>query len=701
MKPFIKIILATLASLTLALGLLLWLDYRRAPRALPTWSESPSLGTHAVFFLLALAALFFFLGRCSKRPEASNNLGRDEEPPATTLSENLQDLFQRHKAMMFLIDAADLRILDVNRATQAFYGYSREEFVLKRLPDIHVIPEDELKAELQAAVMENRAFMSFKHRLASGEVRDMEIRSTPLTTADGTKKYLAVVHDVTEQKLVEENLRVSEAQYRVLAEYAPLGLWQYGPHGENIYLNPAMMKMLRIESTNELREKSIFRFPVPDRPTEPFVLETEVEGDKSDKTNVIIHGAPIFSSENSFLGVIAFFVDITEFKRMEERLLQSQKMEAIGSLASGVAHDFNNILQAISGFVQLMMLKCGQDPVGKRYLWEIDLAVDRASSLVNRLLTFGRKVQPELKPLDLNREILHTVELLERTIPKMIGIQTVLSGNLHQVWGDSNQLEQVLMNLGTNARDAMPLGGRILIETQNIRLDESRSGQVPELPAGDYALIKFSDTGEGIDEKTRPHVFEPFFTTKKTGRGTGLGLSTVYGIVKTHNGHIACESLPEKGTQFSIFLPALKTAVGEQAADQPEIEGPDRGEENILVVDDERAVLEIAVDVLTDAGYRVEAAQSGEEALDIFRRDPGKFHLVLLDLGMPGMGGRACLEELIRLNPRIKVVIASGYSLEDGPDSPLRAGARKYVRKPYRLNELLREVRRTIDEAPD
>jgi len=389
-----------------------------------------------------------------------------------------------------------------------------------------------------------------------------------------------------------------------------------------------------------------------------------------------------------------------ELKELQERLIQAQKMEAVGNLASGIAHDFNNILQGVSGYVQLLAQKPQADPVSRKYLNEVDAAVGRAAELVRRLLTFGRKAEAELRPVDLNREVAQAIRILERTIPKMIMIEVDLAPELKAISGDPNQLEQVLMNLVTNARDAMPQGGVLTIATSDVELDAEFCRTHPGLEPGSYVQLEVRDQGQGMDKETVSHVFEPFYTTKEVGAGTGLGLFTVYGIVEKHGGYISCESAPGEGATFTIYLPAREEKAAIMAPQAPDAGQVKGGRETVMLVDDEEAILEVVRDVLEQHGYSVLTADSGEGALELFGQGPDKVDLVILDLGMPGMGGDRCLERLLMQAPEVKVIVATGYAGSDKRSEMLAAGASGFITKPYRLDSLLRTVRQIIDRPP-
>ena len=372
-------------------------------------------------------------------------------------------------------------------------------------------------------------------------------------------------------------------------------------------------------------------------------------------------------------------------------------MEAIGTLASGIAHDFNNILQIISGYIQLMKAR-PEAPAGSgKYLDDIEPAVDRAIELVRQLLTFSRKGDQRTRPIDLNAEVTQTLKILERTIPKMVTITTRLADDLYTINADASQMDQVLMNLASNAVDAMSSHGELTVETENAKLDAEYCRANLGVEPGEYVLLRLSDNGRGMDQGTLAHIFEPFFTTKGVGEGTGLGLSTVYGIVKGHGGHIRCESEPGTGTVFSIYLPALGDVApgnGLEAGDQVEMP---QGDETILLVDDEQAILDIGRDILERHGYKVITAENGETALEIYRRSDGNIDLVILDLGMPGMGGHSCLGEILRINPEAKAVIASGYSINGRAKMTVELGAGGFISKPYSLVEMLRKIRQVLD----
>jgi CheY-like chemotaxis protein len=373
-------------------------------------------------------------------------------------------------------------------------------------------------------------------------------------------------------------------------------------------------------------------------------------------------------------------------------------MEAIGTLAGGIAHDFNNILGAILGFSEMALDDAKHGRIDPQDLEQVMQAGERAKSLVKQILTFSRKVEVEKTPLDLNKQVAQSAHLLGKTIPKMIKIQLDLALDLESIDANANQLEQILLNLGANAADAMPEGGLLSFKTENLTLQNSPCLNRGQELSGPYVALSVSDTGLGMDEQTLGHIFEPFYTTKESGKGTGLGLSTVSGIVKGHQGHITCQSTPGAGTTFILYFPVIhKQKMGQALAESSgEAAG---GDESILLVDDEAALLSLGARILSDAGYHVRQASSGEEALASYQVPGRRFDLLILDLDMPGMGGLKALDEVLALDPRARVIVASGHEVDERLKIIGASGMRGYVAKPFRRAELLAMVRRVLDES--
>ncbi|MEW6266332.1 MAG: response regulator [Thermodesulfobacteriota bacterium] len=642
------------------------------------------------------------------------------------LQERLADL-ERFRALLdqthdaiFLIRLPQGSLVDLNETARQWLGRPREDIL--SLPLDRVLGP-EAGAQVRRLVSPEKNLTedgdSVAAVLLSSPTRTMPVEITMRRVSFGGETYcVAVARDITERKRAEEDLDHERERFRVLVEESPLGVALIRPDGVYEYVNPCFKDMFGYTIETIPDGRTWFRQAFPDQELRRQAIK-EWLGDLSilgpgkgrprsypvvcadgDRKEVQFRAVALESGYN-----LVLYEDITqqhyaeeERSKLEAQLRQAQKMEALGTLAGGIAHDFNNILQVIGGYVQLLFAPRDLEARTRTYLAEVDAAVQRATDLVQRLLTFSRKVEPELRPLDLNQEVREGVKMLERIIPKMISIQTNLARDIPFIRADAGQLNQVVMNLGANARDAMPDGGRLVIQTENVTLAEKDGRELLGLKPGPYVLLHVSDTGQGMDEDTLKHIFDPFYTTKELGKGTGLGLAMVYGIVKGHGGHVNCYSRVGQGTTFKIYLPALDQAEAPApAADLEKAEEVGGGRETILLVDDEAAVINTATEILESRGYTVLAADSGEKALEVYRAQDRDIDLVVLDLGMPGIGGRRCLEELIKLNPAVKVIIASGYALTGVARETVEKGAKGFIGKPYRLVNLLRQVREVLD----
>jgi CheY-like chemotaxis protein len=368
-------------------------------------------------------------------------------------------------------------------------------------------------------------------------------------------------------------------------------------------------------------------------------------------------------------------------------------------LAGGIAHDFNNVLQAISGYAQLLQAEKNLSGIGRERLESIERSIERASRMINQLMTLAHKVDTRHERVDLNQEVWQTVDILKHTLPRMISIKTKLEPELKAISGDPGQIEQVLLNLATNAGHAMPQGGELSFATRGVILNGAERNSWPGLPPGEYVALEVADTGQGMDEATQSRIFEPFFTTKPPGEGTGLGLSTAYGIVTSHGGHVQCRSKPGQGTTFSIIFP-VAGAKDQQPPGQAVAQAGDlRGSETILLVDDEKPILDSCREALENFGYRVLTASRGEEALEIFLRAPRSIGLVILDLNMPGMGGLDCIKAMLSADPRAKVMVATGYTEVGVSAAILEMGGLGLIPKPYRFTDLLATIRNVLDSG--
>ncbi|SMC20316.1 PAS domain S-box-containing protein [Desulfacinum hydrothermale DSM 13146] len=526
---------------------------------------------------------------------------------------------------------------------------------------------------------------------------------------------VGVGRDITDRKEAELALAEAEQRYRSLVEntldgffVADMETWRL------IFHNQRILEIFGAEES-ELPGLDVWRLLHPgDRQRAAQNLERTMRGKSPPQAPPRVYrlrrrDGSYFWAEISTSTVLhqgrwvlqGVLRDITERKKMEERLMHAQKLEAIGVLAGGIAHDFNNLLQTIQGFSELLLMRCAEDEQVRKSAERIQQAARRGAELTRGLLTFSRRMETHPRPTDLNHLVLSLRGILERTLPKTIHIRVALASELPPALIDPTQMEQVLMNLALNAADAMPDGGELGIETALEEvLDPVDSGDGDALPPGPHIRLTVWDTGHGMDPETLQHAFEPFFTTKGVGEGTGLGLAMVYGIVRNHRGHIRCTSEKGKGTRFHILVPVATEAVAESA---PRPLGADLpgGTETVLVVDDELAILELAENALREKGYQVLTASDGASALDVLEREGKRISLVVLDLVMPAMGGEPCLEEMGRRGISCPVVIASGAGLDPAKKKRLEKACHAFIKKPYDLQEFLTTVRRVLDACEE
>jgi PAS domain S-box-containing protein len=406
--------------------------------------------------------------------------------------------------------------------------------------------------------------------------------------------------------------------------------------------------------------------------------------------------SPMYNKSGELTNFVAVKHNVTKQLELQEQLFQAQKMEAIGTLAGGFAHDFKNKLQVIDGYVELIFLNKDLPTTVKSDLEVIKQALDGTAELINGMMVFSRRTSVKLEPLNLNRLVMNLRSMLIPVMPKTIGVDLVMADDLWRVNAAPSYIDQVLMNLVINAKDAMPDGGRLTIKTQNVVLDEDFCRFDPISKPGRYSLITLSDTGTGMDKETVGHIFEPFFTTKEPGKGTGLGLAVVYGIVEQHGGRITCYSEPSIGTTFRIYFPAIVEVFKDLYSEK--LEAPKGHGETILLVDDEPSILEVASSLLGRANYRLITASTGKDALEIYAEHRENIRLVILDVMMPGMGGEECLRTFLKLDPDVKVLVASG-ALKPGMAADMKeTGARDFVGKPFDMPQLLEKIRKIIDE---
>jgi PAS domain S-box-containing protein len=542
---------------------------------------------------------------------------------------------------------------------------------------------------------------------SDGTAVDMEMAIT--TLPDGGT--ICVSGDITERVSAQRARAETEIKYRKLIEQvaAISYIAEIGVNGQWFYVSPQIETMFGYSAEEWLsNSKDWIRYiPTDDHPIvhaaeensargEPFQAEYRVTR-KDGNTIWVSDTAVVVRGSDSHPVMEGLIVDITDRKMLENQLLQARKMEAVGRLAGGVAHDFNNLLTIIKGYVEMAMQRCLDRPELHSDIRRIDDAADRAVTLVRQLLAFSRKQVLRPKILDLNAIVMNLDQLLRRLMNENIAMKTFVSEDVGAIKADPGQIEQVIMNLVVNARDALPDGGRILIETSNVNLDSAYTRDHTVVRPGPYVLLAVTDTGIGMTADTAAHIFEPFYTTKESGRGTGLGLSTVYGIVKQSGGYIWVYSELGKGTTFKVYLPRVKDAVQVPASAETPASATRRGHETILLVEDESDVRELTQMVLSERGYRVIEAPTPEDAERLAGNNGAEIHLLLTDVVMPGMSGRELARRLTGRYPHLRVLYMSGYTYNViAQDGTLEEGI-SFLQKPFTPQVLTQKVRESLD----
>ncbi len=629
-------------------------------------------------------------------------------------------LFENSPLPKWLFDVESLRLLAVNDAAVRTYGYSREEFLRMTIKDIR--PPGEVESTVQEIARlgpDSQTVGVGKHQKKDGTLIDVEISGHNLALEDGVTK-LVVAQDVTERLRAERALRASEERLRLVLDSTGEGIYGVDTQGNCTLANAACLRMLGCGQESDLLGRNMHAVAHHTREDgTPYPLEecsifrSGLSGDGAVLDDEILwrkDGSHFPAELRSFplhrdgarVGAVVSFVDISRRRaaeealhKSEEQLLQAQKMEAIGQLTGGIAHDFNNLLSVILSYSTLIAndLKL-EDPI-RGDLLEIKAAGERAAGLVRQLLAFSRRQVLEPRVVDLNGIVSGMEKMLQRLIGEDIELSAIPASSPALANVDPGQVEQVIMNLAVNARDAMPEGGKLTIEIAKVDLDESYAAAHPGATPGPHLMLAVSDTGAGMDAATQARVFEPFFTTKEKGKGTGLGLSTVFGIVRQSAGTVWLYSEQGKGTSFKIYLPAAGQAA-DAALPRPAVARVLRGTETILLVEDEEAVRRLAHSILQRNGYEVIEAQSGGEAFLICQQER-KIDLLLTDVIMPHTSGAQLADWVHTIRPDLKVLYMSGYTENAAVLHAVLHSKVAFVQKPLTPDALLTKVREVLD----
>jgi PAS domain S-box-containing protein len=635
---------------------------------------------------------------------------RRSEKRYRTLADAAQD-------MIFIIDSND-RVQYINSFGARQLGYRPEQIIGKPRKDFFPrVVSDKQRTSLQKVFETRKALYVENDSFSASDMIWLSTWLVPLTNDSGeVAAVLGISRDVTQRKMAEEALRKSEEKFQKLFDEAPVGYMELDAEGGITQVNRTGLTLLGY-TADEMLGQPIWKF-VMEEEAACETVRAKLSGSipcgqsfertykRKDGTTlpIVIEDALIRDANRMITGIHSTIRDVTERKRAEkemtdlqEQLRQSQKIEAIGRLAGGIAHDFNNLLTVIKGYTQLSLLDLKEDNPLRENIQEIQKATQRAADLTRQLLAFSRRQILDPKVIDLNSLLRDTEKLLRRMIGEDIEVVTRLSEDLGRVKIDPGQIEQVIFNLAVNARDAMPSGGRLTIETDNVASDEHYAHTHIGMTAGRYVRLTVSDTGVGMSREVQEKAFDPFFTTKDKGKGTGLGLSTVHGIVTQSSGKIWVYSEPGHGTTFKVYFPTIEGEL-DHLNGKNEGESFPAGSETVLLVEDEPSVRDLANRLLKQQGYRVLEAAAGEEALRLARETNGeKIHLLLTDVVLPQMGGKELADQLKMFRPDLKVLYTSGYTDYAIVHQGVLDSGTHFLQKPYSLKTLSRKVREVLD----
>ncbi len=620
--------------------------------------------------------------------------------------ERYRSLFENTGTATFVTDE-DLTISQINAKCEELSGYSREE-IEGKMKTTAFVPEDELERITRyhfgrrekngASPSEYELKLTDKH----GNVKTVLIQ---VGMIPGTMKSIASLIDITRQKETEEALRQSEDKYRTLTNNLNVGVYRNttGPTGRFIEANPAIVQLFSYDSREEFFEISVadlYQNPDDRKKFNKKILQKgavrneELQLRRKDGTSFTgsISAVAVKDEEGRIKFFDGIIEDISERVNLEAQLQQAHKMESLGTLAGGIAHDFNNLLMGIQGRTSLMLLDTDSQHPFFEHLKGVEGYVKSSSDLTKQLLAFARGGKYEVIPTDLNEIIQNSSEMFGRT-KKEITIHRKKQKGIWTVEVDRGQIEQVMLNLYVNAWQSMPGGGELYLETENVVLDDDIVKPY-DVDPGKYVKVSVTDTGVGMDKATQKRIFDPFFTTKEMGRGTGLGLASAYGIIKNHDGIIKVASEKGEGAVFSIFLPVSETEVIKDKDSASEIL---KGNETILLVDDEDIIIDVGKELLRQMGHTVFVAKSGEASIELYEAKRKEIDMVILDMIMPEMGGGEIYEKLREINPDVKVLLSSGYSLDGQATEILERGCNGFIQKPFNIRELSQKIREILE----
>jgi len=632
--------------------------------------------------------------------------------------QHYRTLIQNAPEAIVVLDVDRETFVDCNDKALNLFRLSREELLRRGPQDLSPpIQPNGANSSVAAAKHVDLAMrgvthrFEWTHRTAEGTDVPCEVHLVRLPSS--TQRLVrGSILDISDRKLAEQALRTSEARYRSLVNNASHGIYWVAPEGELLFVNPAFVRMLGYDSADELLALGDLTSIYCDRAARDHVkqqyfstgqVDATADWKRKDGKTIHVHitGREASQAEGGENCVELIVEDITERRSLERQLAQAQKFEAIGQLAGGIAHDFNNMIGAILGWADMGLEETESDSRLHRHFEKVHQQGKRAAALTRQLLAFARRQILEPRNIDLNAAIIDTLNLLEKILGSNIEIRANLAPDLQVVRADPTQIEQVIMNLCINARDAMPNGGSLLIDTSSVSFDEQICAIQPLAQPGRYVMLSVTDSGTGMDAATLDRLFEPFFTTKELGKGTGLGLATIYGIVRQHNGFVQVYSEVGLGSTFRVYLPAADVAAEASRPSEVTPQPVRGGSETLLVAEDHEGLRQLAVETLTGLGYNVIAAVDGEQAVAEFLCHRSEISLVLLDVVMPKLSGPEAYKRMCAEASSCPAIFATGYSAEIALLQEAQTKGLPIVQKPYAPRDLARKIREMLDRQAE
>jgi len=648
--------------------------------------------------------LYTMMKNITKRKQAEEAL-RESEDKFRTIAE---------QSIMGIAIVQETRVVYINQAYADMIGYTVQEILDWGPGELFNVLHPDDKDYVIEQVMKQEAFTigyivhyNYRTVLKNGEIRVLSIYSKTMPY-QGKSAYFVITSNITARQKAEESLKISEERLSLALKATNDGLWDWNIPEETAYFSPRYYKMLGyapdelhvlykswkdlihpedVENTNSKLEACL------NGERDSFEMEFRIKTKQGAWKWILSRGRIVkYDEQGKPDRIVGTYTDISQQKEIEERLLHSEKMEAIGQLAGGIAHDFNNQLSSIVGYIELLHEGVHDRPELEKYTDNIMRATKRASDLTTQLLAFARKGKYQSVPVDVHSTIREVISLLQHSIDKMIVLKTHFHASPPYILGDPTQLQNALLNLALNARDAMPKGGELSFATSIVILDKQFCKQSSfELRPGDYLKIEVTDSGWGMDQKTQKHIFEPFFTTKPDGKGTGMGMAAVYGTVKNHKGAIEVHSKTGKGTTIQLYFPHItsKPDRKQQADERIKLA---KGSTHVLLIDDEEMIRDVGSVMLNSLGYKASLCSNGAEAIEFFKNAWQDIDLVILDMVMPRMSGMETFLELKKINPHVKAILSSGYGADSEVQKILNAGVIGFIQKPFRRKDLSEKI---------